>query len=104
METVLIDVFSVPEENKHAFLEGANRVQRFIRTLPGFVEGYVYERTSGDSPYSIMTTAVWESESAFEQAKQAVALENQRQGINPQDTARRLGVTSIRSVYQRSPY
>ena len=40
MEKVLVDAFIVPEESREAFLEGARRVQRFLKTLPGFVEGF----------------------------------------------------------------
>lgn len=44
MEIVLIDTFVVPQESRAAFLEGARKVQSFIRTLPGFVEGFLYEK------------------------------------------------------------
>ena len=44
MEIVLVDKFIVPEGAKSAFLEATRRVQRFLKTLPGFVEGFVYEK------------------------------------------------------------
>jgi len=50
METVLFDKFSVPEEAKAKFLEEVHRSAALLGTLPGFVEGYVYERTDGESP------------------------------------------------------
>ena len=49
MEKVLVDAFIVPEESREAFLEGARRVQRFLKTLPGFVEGFLLERKDGES-------------------------------------------------------
>jgi antibiotic biosynthesis monooxygenase (ABM) superfamily enzyme len=47
METILIDEFVVPEESKAEFLEGARKIQSFIRTLPGFVEGFLCEKRMG---------------------------------------------------------
>jgi heme-degrading monooxygenase HmoA len=104
METVLIDAFAVPEESRAAFLEQARKAQAFARTLPGFVEGYIYQRKGGESRYNFLTTAVWESEEAFENAKRTVASEYQRQGFNPQEMTRKLGIEMLRSTYDRSPY
>jgi len=104
MEKVLVDTFIVPEESKVKFVELANEAQQFIRTLPGFVEGYIYERNNGESQYNFMTTAVWESEAAFENATKRVAAEFQRRGFNPQENAKRLGVQRVRSTYGRAPY
>jgi heme-degrading monooxygenase HmoA len=104
MEKVLIDTFIVPEESKAEFLEGARKVERFIGTLPGFVEGFLYEKKDGESRCNFLTTAVWESEEAFEIAKRAVAIEFQKQGFNLQETTKRLKIESVRSIYERSPY
>jgi len=104
METILIDEFIVPEESKAEFLEGARKSQSFIRTLPGFVEGFLYEKKDGESRHNFLTTALWESEEAFENAKKAVAVEYQRRGFNARETRQRLKIESVRSTYQRSPY
>ena len=40
METVLIDAFEAREE----FLSKVHFSANYLKTLPGFVEGYVYER------------------------------------------------------------
>lgn len=104
MERVLIDAFIVPEESKAAFLERTRRVQSFIRNLPGFVEGFLYEQKDGESRYNFLTTAVWKNEEAFESARRAVAIEFQKQGFNPQETRQKLKIESERSTYERSPY
>jgi len=104
METILIDEFIVPEESKAAFMEGTRKVQSFIRTLPGFVEGFLYEKKDGENSHNFLTTAVWENEEAFENAKKAVAVEFQRQGFNPQETRQKLKIDGVRSTYERSPY
>lgn len=104
MEKVLVDASIVPEESRAEFLEGARRVQRFLKTLPGFVEGFLLERTDGESRYNFLTTAVWKDGDAFESAKRAVAQEFKRQGYDPVETRKKLKIESTRSAYERSPY
>src|SRR4029450_13029897 len=69
MQKVLIDKFIVPEESKAAFRDVSRTIQGVLKTLPGFVEGFVYEKREGDSRENVMTTVVWESEHAFAAAK-----------------------------------
>ena len=104
MEIVLIDTFIVPEEAKAEFLEASHKVQSFIRTLPGFVEGFSFEKTGGDGRYNFLTTAVWKDEDAYENAKKAAAAELQKRGSNPQTLREKLKIESTRSTYKRFPY
>ena len=97
-------MFTVPQESRAEFVEAADKARRFIKTLPGFVEGYIYEQKEGPSHYNFLTTAVWESEEAFENAKKTVISEYQKQGYDPIATAKRLGIESVRSTYERSAY
>jgi heme-degrading monooxygenase HmoA len=104
MQKVLIDRFIVPEENKTAFLDAVRESARFIRTVPGFIEGFVYEKTDGASPQNVVTTAVWESAEAYESARQVVLAEFQRRGFNPPEIMARLNIQMDRSVYHRTSY
>jgi len=104
MQKVLIDVFIVPQESKAAFAERTHSIQSFLKTLPGFVEGFVYEKRAGENPYNIITTAVWENEEAFGNAKQAVAAEFQKQNFSPQEVMNELKVEGERGIYERFPY
>ena len=104
MEIVLIDTFTVPEKASAEFRQAATAAQSFIRTLPGYVEGFIYEQMDGDSHYNFMTTAVWENEHAFEEAKKAVFADYQKRGYNPEDTRKLLGIEQTRSTYSRTPY
>ncbi len=61
MQITLIDTFIVSEESKPALLEASRTIQGILKTLPGFVEGFVYEKRSGGGPYNIVTTAVWKA-------------------------------------------
>jgi heme-degrading monooxygenase HmoA len=104
MEKILIDKFIVPETSKASFLESAHKVQRFLKTLPGFVEGFLYEKKEGEGQYNYMTTAVWESEGAFNDAKKAVAMEFSKEDNDPQKVMNELKIERERAVYERSHY
>lgn len=104
MEIVLIDKFIVPEESKPRFLEEVHKSATFLRTLPGFVEGFVYEKTDGGSCHNVVTIAVWQDEEAFQKAKKSTAEEFKKIGFNPPEIMKNLKVEMKRAVYHRSPY
>jgi heme-degrading monooxygenase HmoA len=104
VEIVLLDEFIVPEESRVEFLEQAQHAQRVVRTIPGYVEGHIYERKNGESPYNFLTAAVWESEDAVENARRIVAREYEKQGFNPAEILQGLRIDRRRSIYQRTPY
>jgi hypothetical protein len=51
-----------------------------------------------------MTTAVWENETAFDNARTAVAAEFKRQGVDPEEAMKELKIERERAVYERSHY
>ena len=104
MEVVLIDKFIVPEESKAAFLAEVRQSSAFLRTLPGFVEGFVYENTDVTSRQNVVTTAVWKDEEAFQNARKRAAEEFQKIGFDPPKIMKKLKVEIERGVYRRSPY
>lgn len=104
MEKVLIDLFSVPESAREVFAVTSRRAQSIVKTLPGFVEGYLFEQAGSDSRYNFITIAVWESQDAYERAKAAIPGEYRKHGFNPQETLKQLQVEPIRALYDRSPY
>ena len=104
MEVVLVDKFIVPEESKAELLQASHESASFLRTLPGFVEGFIYEKSDGPTRYNVMTTAVWANDEAFENAKKAAAAEFQKRGFRPQEIMARLKVEIERAVYRRSSY
>ena len=104
MEVVLIDRFVVPEESKAAFLEAVRKSSGFLRTLPGYVEGYIFEKTDGESRNNVVTTAVWKDEAAYQDAKKSAAEGFKKIGFNPPEIMKNLRVEMDRAVYRRSPY
>ena len=104
MEVVLIDKFVVPEESKAQFFAEVKKSSAFLRTLPGFIEGFIYENMDGGSRHNVVTTAVWTDDEAFQNARKRAAEEFQRIGFNPPEIMKRLKVEIERGVYRRSPY
>jgi heme-degrading monooxygenase HmoA len=103
MEIVLIDRFVVPEDSKAQFVQEVRRSAALIRTLPGFVEGFVYEKTGGGTG-AVITTAVWKDEEAFQNARQSAAEEFRKIGFDPAEIMKSLKVEMERAVYRRSSY
>jgi heme-degrading monooxygenase HmoA len=104
VETVLIDTFIVPEESRARFLEEVHKSATFLRTVPGFVEGFVYEKTDGESRHNVVTIAVWKDEEAFQNAKKSAAEEFKKIGFNPPEIMKNLNVEIERAEYRRSSY
>ncbi len=103
MAHVLIDHFVVPEGVRAAFDERRKLSEAIVKSQPGFVEGFVYEPL-GSGPYTHITTAVWESADAFAAARQAVAAEYERRGIDIPTFLKENGITLTRGQYTRLPY
>jgi heme-degrading monooxygenase HmoA len=104
MEVVVIDSLVVPGQSKEMFLQRVRQSAEILKKLPGFVEGYVYDKKSGEGDINIVTTAVWEDEEALENAKKAIVTEFRKQGTNPAEIMKSLRVQASRSIYTRSPY
>jgi len=104
METVLIDQFVVPEAAVEQFLRAAQYSASIVKTRPGFVEGYLFRRASGDGRVNVITTAVWESQIAMEAARKSVAEEFEKAGFKPPEIMKSLGVQIERGIYHRAPY
>jgi heme-degrading monooxygenase HmoA len=71
MQIVLIDSFVVPDGSKEAFLQRVRQSGDILKTSPGLIEGYVYEKKSGDSDVNVVTTAVWQDEKALKMPRQS---------------------------------
>lgn len=104
MEIVIIDAFVVAEESKAALLKTSRAIQDVIKTFPGFVEGFVYEKRAGDGHHDIVTTTVWKDENAFENARSAVPVKLRELGIDPAAKMKALNVQIERGVFTRSAY
>jgi heme-degrading monooxygenase HmoA len=104
MQVVLIDTFTMPDESKREFLEAVAQSTTTLRRIPGYVEGYIYEKTGGETHNNIVTTTVWQDEQAFENARTQARVEFKKIGFDPANVMSKLQVQMQRGIYKRSPY
>lgn len=100
MQQVLIDKFFVPANAKEEFIQRMNYNGEFIKKLPGFVKGEVYENTDDNGNITCVTVNVWEKEVFFEKTKDAVQVEFKRIDFNPAVFYQRLHIKLERGIYQ----
>jgi heme-degrading monooxygenase HmoA len=98
---IFIDHFIVPQNAKPEFVERMNINRTFIKTLDGFIEDNVYERTDEKGNSIVVTVAVWQNEEAIKTAREAVQAEYKRQGFNMPEMLKRLDITMDRGIYER---
>lgn len=53
---------------------------------------------------NVITTAVWASDSAMQEARKSIAAEFASIGFDPPGIMQRLGVQMQRATYRRAPY
>lgn len=99
MQQVLIDKFFVPANAKEEFIQRMNYNSEFIKKLPGFIKGEAFERTDEDGNFMCVTVNVWEKETFFNKAKEAVQAEFKRIGFTPNEFYHRLNIKLDRSTY-----
>jgi steroid delta-isomerase-like uncharacterized protein len=95
-----IDKFLVPAAAKQEFMERVVISRNLLRTLPGFVEDAMFERTDENGNLIFISIAVWENEDAIKNAKEVVQSEYKKQGFNPSEMFERLHITLDRGVYK----
>jgi heme-degrading monooxygenase HmoA len=104
MEIVVIDQFVVPPDAMSEFLETSRKVQKVLKTLPGFLEGFVYEKRDGDGRNNVITTVVWQNEDAYRTARTAMADTLQSFSPDPQAVMRKIGIQIERGRFGRTPF
>src|SRR5258708_16539110 len=82
LERIFIDRFMVPQKSKQEFIERMNINRNFLKNLPGFVEDTIYERNDEQGNLICVTVAVWASEEAIKEAREAVQSEYKKEGFN----------------------
>jgi hypothetical protein len=75
-----------------------------IKLISGRMLEQRHEKRTGDGRHTIVTTTVWNDESAFERARNAVPEKLRALGINLVEKMKELKVEIERGVYTRSPY
>ena len=99
MQQVLIDKFFVPANAKEEFIERMNYNSEFITKLPGFVKGEIFEQMDENGNFICVTVTIWEKETFFNEAKEAVQGEFKRIGFFPNEFYQRLNIKLERGTY-----
>jgi heme-degrading monooxygenase HmoA len=101
MKQILIDKITVPKAALTEFIARMNINRALIKTLPGFVEDSVYQSAGDDETILYVTVAVWESEEAILNAKNAVQSEYRREGFDMPAMLARTGINIDRGIYRQ---
>jgi heme-degrading monooxygenase HmoA len=100
MNIYRVDKFAVPPEAREEFLGRVRTTHEFLRTLPGFIRGYVLEQSSGPGEFNIVTFVEWQSQQAVDNAVSAVAALHRRMNFNPRENVARLGIKADLGFYK----
>lgn len=87
-----IDKFEVPEGARDEFVTKVRETHKLLHTLPGFLQDFLLEQSTGQGIVKIVTIVEWENASAVENAQQAVQAHRAKTQFNPQDLLTRLGI------------
>lgn len=96
-----IDKFVVPSSARSEFIEKVRSTHEFLRTLPGFIQDSVFEKTGGPGEFNFVTIAVWESAEAIDAAKKAVMAKHEDIGFSPDEMFARLGIKADLVTYKQ---
>nr|WP_294789817.1 antibiotic biosynthesis monooxygenase [uncultured Mucilaginibacter sp.] len=101
MKQILIDKITVPKAAVAEFIDRMNINRALIKTLPGFIEDTVYQSNGDDDILTFITVALWETEEAILNAKNAVQAEYKREGFDMPAMLKRTGINIDRGIYHQ---
>jgi hypothetical protein len=95
-----VDKFLVPEAARDTFLAQVGETHAFLGAQPGCLRNLVLEKDSGPGRFNVVTFVEWESDTAFENAKAAMASRRETTGFDPAALIARLGVETDLAAYR----
>ena len=96
-----IDKFIVPISARAVFLERVRETHALLRTLPGFTGDSIFEEIDGPREMNFVTIASWESDEAFEAARETVTARYEDEGFNPAELFAKLEMKADLANYRR---
>ena len=94
-----IDAFTVPAASRPEFEAAMHRNLAFLKTMPGFNQHMVFEKTNGPTTFDIVTIAVWDGPEAIAAATEKVRAYYQSIGFDMPSVLGRLGITASLGYY-----
>lgn len=95
-----VDKFIVPQSARSEFMGRLRATHDLLRKQPGFVREFLLEQTAGPGAFNFVTFVEWESQSAVEQAREAVNKLHRQLNFDPQELRTRLGIRADVANYQ----
>jgi heme-degrading monooxygenase HmoA len=96
-----VDKFSVPERARDEVISRVRETHALLKTLPGFVQDFVLEQSSGSGQFNFVTIVEWEDAQSMVNAKAAVTAMHKELNFNPQEMYARLGISAELGLYKR---
>ena len=94
-----VDKFIVPTPAREEFFEKALHTQKFLRSLPGFLQDFVLEQSSENGEFKVVTIVEWDSMESVEKAKPVVMAMHKEIDLNAQEMFTRLGIKVEQGYY-----
>lgn len=94
-----VDKYVVPPRALAEFIDKTRKTHDLLRALPGFVQDFVLEQSSGPGEFNFVTIVEWKNLESVEKAKSAVSALHRKMRFNPQKTFAQLGIKADRANY-----
>lgn len=94
-----VDKYVVPPQALAEFIGKTRKTHDLLRGLPGFVQDFVLEQSSGPGEYNFVTIVEWKNLESVEKAKSAVSTLHRKMRFDPQKTFAQLGIKADRANY-----
>ena len=94
------DKYFVPVSARSEFLNNAQEIHAFLKTQPGFIQGFILEQTEGSSEFNFVNFTGFENPEAIIHARAAITALHERTGFDPQGFHTRLGIRADVGIYK----
>lgn len=96
----LVDKMIVPKSSVEELRKQSSEIGKFIKSLPGLISQQAFEKEDAEGNLVIQTTAIWESQDALNNAREAVQGEFKRLNLDTHDLFTRLNIKVERAAYR----
>jgi heme-degrading monooxygenase HmoA len=91
----------VPDHAREEFMRRVGDTHELLRTLPGFLQDFVLEQSSGPGEFNFVTSVEWDGVESIENAKASVMAMQKEMNFNPQEMWARLGIKTDLANYRQ---
>lgn len=96
-----VDKFAVPGNAREEFIGRVQAAHKVLRTIPGFLQDFVFEQFEGPGKFNVVTIVEWDGAESMEKAKAAIAARYKEMNFNPQEFLERSGIKADIGSYKR---